>query len=204
MSNKKYALSQSKKCQRADWHKHREYCSSDNLTSPESLQIHSYSRYHHNNFLAIALCFFSFASDFSRLQGTDQRRWLVASQQRFLHITLTRVKKPFHGRHNKVAFKTARLNYIDNLPENVAKNIRGRLEDRFPSVCLGYSVVDNPLDAAQQRVTTYTHKFPWIATGYDSLRIPNVVRSIWMNECILQIEAAVEQSKHQRSRTRVD
>ena len=203
MSNKKYALSQSKKCQRADWHKHREYCSSDNLTSPESLQIHSYSRYHHNNFLALALCFFSFASNFSRLQETEQRRWLVASQKQFLHITLIHVEKPFRGRHNKVAFKTARLNYIDNLPENVAKNIRGRLEERFPAVCLGYSVVDDP-DATQQKVTTYTHQFPWLATGYNSLRIPNIVRSIWLNECILQIKAAVAQSKCKKSRTRAD
>ncbi len=200
MSNKQYALPQSEECQRADWRKHREYCSSDNLTSPEAQQIHSYSRYHHNNFIALALCFFSFASNFSRLQETDQRRWLVASQKQFLHITLIRVEKPFCGRHNKVAFKTARLNYVDNLPENVANNIRGRLEARFPSVCLGYSVEDP--DATQQKVTTYTHKFPWLATGYDSLRIPNIVRSIWQNECILQIEAAAAQLKRKKSRTR--
>ena len=96
--------------------------------SKESQQIRAYSRYHRNNFLALALCFFAFASDFSRLQEPDQGRWLFASQKQYLWITLYPVDKPFRGRHNALGFKTARLDDIDRLPDNVAGNLRHRLQ----------------------------------------------------------------------------
>ena len=99
-----------------------------------------------------------------------------------------------------MAFKTARLDDIDRLPENVANNIRQRLQVRFPCVCLGYSIFDP--DAPQQTITTYTHPFPWLVGTYDQLRILNVVRSIWLNEWILQMETAAAQSKREKPRSK--
>lgn len=192
---------QCRECQRADWPKHREYCSPRDLRSEDALEIHAYSRHHHNNFLALALCFFSFTSDFSHLEGSDRRRWLPCSQKQFLHITLHRVSNGFRGRHNKITFATARLSDIDILPDDIPSRIRGRLEARFPALCLGYSIVDSP-DASQYRISTYTHPFPWLTPGFPPLRISKVVRSVWLNEWILQQEAAEVQSERKKAKAR--
>ena len=131
------------------------------------------------------MAFFSFETDFVHLQGADRRQWLAKSQKYYLHIFLRRVDDAPRGRHTQIAFLTARVGDIDSLPSDYPVRIRSRVETRFPSVCLGYSVVDS-LSDSQIRVTTVTHSIPWPEAGSKVPRIPYIMRSIWLKEWILR------------------
>ena len=173
------------------------------LLSPHAQQIRAYSRQHQNHFLALALAFLSFTADFSRLEGTDRaQQWVPKSQKQYLHIILHLVDKASRGRHNQLSFTTARLGDIDMLPGDSPGRIRSRLERRFPSICLGYSVVDTQNDLASNMVTTYTHTFQWPAPGFQPPRIIRTVRWIWLNEWILQQEASAAEIRREREKVR--
>lgn len=145
----------------------------------------------------MALEFLGFFREFAHLKGADQLNFLARAQMAFLHVYLDRVAAPARGRHNRVAFRTARLDDLDRLPATVASNIRHRLSDRFPALCLGYTIRGEP--GLQDTVTTITHGFQWYPFG---MGIARAARLVWLSEQDLQGEARQAQAARNAVRKR--
>jgi len=144
--------------------------------------------------LTLALELFSFTHKFSRLQESDRLLFLPFSQKHYCHIFLRRVNNPARGPYNKISFVSAELANIDDLPENYREGIRARLCERFPSICIGYTVSD-PSDNSPQKITTITHPFSWPPPSVKGLGIQKVTRLIILVEWILQMEMRVLDAK---------
>lgn len=144
--------------------------------------------------LTLALELFGFVHEFSHLPEFDRLRFLPFSQKHYCHIFLRRVNNPARGPYNKVSFVSAKLGSIDDLPEDNREGIRARLCERFPSVCIGYTISD-PSDRSPEKITTITHPFSWPPPSVKGLGIQKVTRLIILVEWILQMEMRVLDAK---------
>lgn len=176
-----------------DWGIHRSFCSAKDGLSTDKPLIRAYSCQHQNVLLRLALELMQFHSKFAHLQGAEHSAFLACSQANFLHICLCHINNTGGGHqpcHNQITLESAQLNSIECLPNS--KLISNHLSVRFPTVILGYTVIDPSLPI--QRVSTFTHSFMW-----PSLSVNQVLQSvagpqkltalIQLSEWILQMEA---------------
>lgn len=141
--------------------------------------------------LTLALELFGFTS---HAQGSDRSAFLTYSQKKFCHIFLGHVNNPARGRYNKISFISAELNDIDELPMEYWEDIRSRICERFPAVCIGYTII-NPSNPSAKEVTTITYPFTWPTSSVKGVGLQKAICLIYVVEWILQMENRVRNAK---------
>ncbi|KDR65631.1 hypothetical protein GALMADRAFT_148543 [Galerina marginata CBS 339.88] len=149
-------------CQTRDWPVHSPFCL-DCSTNSEADNISSaFDRIFQGvfgAFLAERLGIRFFAN----IPAEEIRSaWILVSQSHFLHITLKAVANPPPGRHNRATFISAQVRPMGTLPSMRVSVVNARLAERYPAICLGYSLIyDTDPPPRLVYITTITHPFPW-------------------------------------------
>ncbi|KJA17037.1 hypothetical protein HYPSUDRAFT_206493 [Hypholoma sublateritium FD-334 SS-4] len=168
-------------CQQLDWSLHRQWCTPSSEASHDERLITKYHAKHRNLYIAFVLEAFDFFTHFHHLDGDNQTAFNRTNVY-FLHVLLTRVENPGRGRHNKLEFSAAKVRSVYELGDR-RESLQQRLESRFPSILIGYTVFE-PL--SEVRVTTITMQFEWPPSNIQRPGMDNVLRAIYDSEAALQ------------------